>query len=65
MKEQKNNKMTLQELITILNNLAISKPELLTEQVSILEPDLEGELCSYEIDRVFVNNGSASLLILV
>lgn len=57
--------MTLQDLIIKLNELANSNPELLNEQVSILEPDLEGELCSYEIDRVFVNNGSASLLILV
>lgn len=65
MKEQKNNKMTLQDLIITLNNLALSNPEILNEQVSILEPDLEDELCSYEIESVFINNGSVSLLMVI
>lgn len=48
--------MTLQDLIATLNNLASSKPELLAEQVSILEPDTA---CGYEICQVeesFINN---------
>lgn len=57
--------MTLEDLIIKLNELANSNPELLNEQVSILEPDLEDELCSYEIESVFINNGSVSLLMVI
>jgi hypothetical protein len=58
--------MTLQDLITKLNGLANSNPKLLNEQVSILEPDLEDGVSSYEIENVFIDdNGSVSLLIVI
>lgn len=58
--------MTLQELITKLNELANSNPEVLNEQVCILEPDLEDDVSSYEIENVFIDdNGSVSLLIVI
>lgn len=57
--------MTLQDLIAKLNELAISNPQLLTEQVSILEPDLEDESCLYEIESIFVNNDMVSLLMVI
>ena len=57
--------MTLQELIKKLNELANSNPELLNEQVSILEPDLEDGVSSYEIESIFIDNGSVSLLMVI
>jgi hypothetical protein len=57
--------MILQDLIIKLNELANSNPELLNEQVSILEPDLEDGVSSYEIESVFIDNGNASLLVVI
>jgi hypothetical protein len=48
--------MTLEQLMNELSDLAKSNPEMLTEQVSIMEPDYENGYSVKKLDIAFISN---------